>query len=111
MAYEMLTARLPYGKGFASQRDIARRTYVSARGIREDIPAWMDAALEKSVAKQPASRTEALSALVEDLRRPNAALGYDRPRPLIERNPLAVWQALALVQFAAILVLAWIAAH
>ena len=111
MAYEMLTSRLPYGKGFTSQRDIARRTYVSARAIREDIPAWMDAALEKSVAKQPANRTDAMSALVEDLRRPNAALGYDRPRPLIERNPLAVWQGLAIAQLAIILVLAWIAAH
>jgi hypothetical protein len=46
--------------------------------------------------KGPKDRTEVLSSLVEDLRCPNAALGYDRPRPLMERNPLAVWRALAL---------------
>ncbi len=111
MAYEMLTGRLPYGKGFSGPRDIAKRTYVPARNLRDDIPVWMDAALEKAVAKKPSDRTEALSALVEDLRRPNSDLGYDRPRPLIQRNPLAFWQGLALAEFVVILILAWFATH
>ena len=97
IAYELLTGRQPYGKGFASARDIARRDYISARDSRDDIPAWMDAALQKAVHKQPAQRTEALSALTEDLRRPNPALNHDRPRPLLERNPIGFWRALALL--------------
>ena len=108
IAYELLTGRLPYGKGFANAREIARLTYVPARQGRDDVPAWMDAALEKAVAKRPAERTEALSALVEDLRRPNTALGYDRPRPLIERNPVAFWRAIAITALALNIVLAFL---
>ena len=95
ITYEMLTGRLPYGKGFTGPRDIDRRDYVCARSVRDDIPIWVDAALGKALEKRPSVRTDALSALVEDLKRPNASLGYDRPRPLIERNPLAFWKGLA----------------
>lgn len=63
---------------------------------RDVIPAWLDASLAKSVAKQPTERTEALSALVEDLRRPNPLLGYDRLRPRIERDLVGFWGALAI---------------
>ncbi len=100
ITYELLSGHLPYGKGFGSPRDVNRLAYVSARQLRDDIPVWMDAALEKAVHKRPNERTDALSALVEDLRRPNAALGYDRPRPLLERNPAGFWRTLALVLLA-----------
>ncbi len=100
IAYELLTGHLPYSKGFGSVRDVNRLAYVSARALRDDVPAWMDAALKKAVHKRPNERTDALSALVEDLRRPNAALGYDRPRPLLERNPVGVWRTLALILLA-----------
>lgn len=103
IAYEMLTGKLPYGKGFSSVRSIERQTYISARSIRDDIPTWVDAALMKAVAKGPSLRTDALSALVEDLNRPNASLAHERPRPLVERNPLAFWQGLsALLAVAAV---------
>jgi eukaryotic-like serine/threonine-protein kinase len=106
IGYEMLTGKLPYAKGFANARDVKRRTYTSAQSIRDDIPVWVDAALAKAVAKRPSERTEALSALVEDLGRPNASLGYDRPRPLVERNPLAFWQGLcALLVLASVILL------
>lgn len=100
IAYELLTGKIPYGRGFGSARECARLVYVPARQWRDDVPVWMDAALAKAVAKCPAERTEALSALVEDLRRPNSALGYDRPRPLIERNPAAFWRSVAIVALA-----------
>ncbi len=106
IAYELLTGRLPFSRGFANARDVTRLGYVSAREARDDIPVWMDAALEKAVHKQPAERTDALSALVEDLRRPNTALGYDRPRPLIERNPAGFWRTVALVLLVLNIVLA-----
>ena len=47
-----------------------------------------------------------LRASVEDLQRANPSLGYDRATPLIERNPLRVWQAVALVSLAVNVVLA-----
>lgn len=105
ITYEMLTGKLPFGKGFASAHDIARRSYVPARSVREDIPVWVDAALAKAVSKAPSERTDALSALVEDLKRPNPSLGYDRARPLLERNPLAFWKGLSLLLAIAVLVL------
>ena len=97
LAYEMLSGHLPYGQGFASVKDTARLDYRPVRQWREDIPAWADAALQKAVQKDPLQRTDALSALVEDLRRPNVSLGYDRPQPLLARRPRAVWQALTII--------------
>jgi len=40
------------------------------------------------------------------MRRPNTALGYDRPRPLIERSPVGFWRGLALIELALIVILA-----
>ena len=105
LAYELLTGKLPYGRGFANAKDVGRLTYVPAWTLRDDIPIWMDAALEKAVRAKPEERTDALSALVEDLRQPNPNLGYDRPRPLLERNPLGFWRAFALAMSALNLVL------
>ncbi len=110
LAYELLTGALPYGKGFATPRDAQRLTYVAARSVRDDIPIWMDAALAHAVEKSPSRRTEALSEFVENLRRPNPSLNFDRPRPLLERNPVAVWRTLALVALAVnVLLLAMLA--
>lgn len=96
ITYEMLTGRLPYGKGFTSWRDAERRHYIQAIQVREDIPIWLDAALAKAVAKQPEARTGELSEFLTDLERPNADLVYNRARPLIERNPVAFWRAVAI---------------
>jgi eukaryotic-like serine/threonine-protein kinase len=49
------------------------------------------------VHKTPAQRTEALSELTEDLRRPNAEYLDIRKRPLLERNPTGFWRAVAIV--------------
>ena len=96
IAYELLSGRLPYTKGFVAPRGVARLDYVAIQSLRPDVPIWMDAALQKSVAKRPTQRTDALSALVEDLRRPNLSLGYDRPRPLLQREPVGFWRMAAL---------------
>ncbi len=111
IAYELVTGRLPYGRGFATSRDVSRLNYARAGLWRCDVPDWVDAALAKAVAKQPTERTEALSALVEDLRRPNIALGYDRPRPLIERNPVAFWRAIAIAALTLDIVLVFLLAR
>lgn len=92
IAYEMLTGALPYAKGFSGPRQIAKLQYVSAREHREDLPFWVDEALARSVAKEPEQRTSALSELVEDLRRPRDAATANRPKPLIERDPLLFWK-------------------
>ena len=105
IAYEMLTGQLPYGRGMTNARAISRLSYVDARARRDDIPVWVDAALAQAVAKIPSVRTDALSAFVEDLKRPNTALGFDRPRPLLERNPLLFWKGLCAVLAATVVAL------
>ena len=96
ITYELLTGKLPYGRGFASLRDIRRLRYIPAVQFDDQLPPWIDAAMEKATHRDPAKRTEALSALIEDLRRPNPNYTPGRVRPLIETNPVVVWRAVAL---------------
>ena len=96
IAYELLTGKLPYGKGFSGWRDAEKRAYVPAFQVREDIPAWVDAALAKAVAKRVEDRTEASSELLVDLERPNQDFRPDRSLPLMERQPVVVWRAVAM---------------
>lgn len=110
IAYELLTGKLPYGRGFAHQRDITRLEYIPASSLNEAVPRWVDAALARAVHKNPAHRAEALSALVEDLRRPNPDY-RDEPRPLLERNPVAFWRGLSLALLALNLLLLYRLSH
>jgi serine/threonine protein phosphatase PrpC/predicted Ser/Thr protein kinase len=97
VAYELATGRLPYGTGFAGPRDVDRLEYIPARQVDPKIPAWVDHALAKAVHKNPVQRTEVLSALVEDLRKPNPEFIEQRTIPLIERNPVGMWRGIAIV--------------
>jgi serine/threonine protein phosphatase PrpC len=97
IAYELLTGHLPYGRGFASSQDVDRLDYLPARRFRRDIPPWVDAALAQAVRKNPARRTEALSALVEDLFKPNPSFAQEGFVPLLERDPVTVWRTIALI--------------
>jgi eukaryotic-like serine/threonine-protein kinase len=74
--------------------------YIPAATLNDAVPPWVDAALAKAVHKNPAQRTDARSELVEDLRRPNAEYLNIRKRPLLERNPTAVWRAIAIALLA-----------
>ena len=111
IAYEMLTGKLPYERGFSNQRDAAKLKYVAAHTLRDDIPIWVDAALARAVAKKPTERTDALSAFVADVSRPNPSLGYDRPVPLIERNPLLFWKGLCTVLLVFVVTLLFVVAN
>jgi eukaryotic-like serine/threonine-protein kinase len=110
IGYEMLTGFLPYGKGITSAAQVKKLAYVPAASRRKDIPDWVDAALEQAVRKSPSERTEALSALVEDLRKPNSELGFGREKPLIERNPVAFWKGVSALLLVACFGLAMFAA-
>jgi len=97
IAYELLTGHLPYGRGFTSAQDVERLNYIPARRYRSALPDWVDAALARAVRKNPQRRTEALSAFVEDVRKPNPDLIDNGFVPLMERSPLTVWRAIALI--------------
>lgn len=111
IAYEMITGSLPYGKGITNPAMIKKLRYVSASWLRKDVPLWVDAALEKAVQIDPEKRTDALSALTTDLRKPNTALVPSQIRPLIESNPLLFWKLISLFLFVLVVILAFNARH
>jgi len=99
ITYEMLTGELPYGKKELTLRKLRRTRYIHAARINQDIPVWIDKALEKSVSIDRTRRYTLLSEFVHDLTHPNAAFESRHAEPLMERNPLLVWKGIALILF------------
>ncbi|BCX88050.1 eukaryotic-like serine/threonine-protein kinase [Methylomarinovum tepidoasis] len=96
IAYELLTGHLPYGDKYG-EGSVTRLRYTSARRWNPDIPLWLDKALEKALSVDPQRRYETLSEFVHDLEHPNPRFLQKTRQPLIERDPLGFWRALALI--------------
>jgi serine/threonine protein phosphatase PrpC len=100
IAYQMLTARQPYGPRIpaCSTRAAQRKlVYTPARHYDRSLPIWVDEAIHKAVHIDPDKRYHDLPEFVFDLQHPNKAfLNRTRP-PLIERNPVAFWQGVSVV--------------
>ncbi len=110
IVYEMITGGLPWARTPTAQ-NLRRLRYISARERVPELPAWVDAALEKAVQPDPQRRYGLLSEFIHDLSRPGPGLEGRGTAPLIERNPLAFWRGLALLSLAANLaLLLWTAA-
>lgn len=97
IVYEMLTGKLPYGQGFKNKRSIDRLDYIPANSIRNDIPDWVDGALQKACRRNPKSRYDLMTEFLRDLSQPNAEFDDRATAPLMERNPARFWQVLAIV--------------
>ncbi len=108
ITYQMLSGQLPYGAQVARSRTRTaqnRLTYRSVLNDKRDIPAWVDEVLRRAVHPNPAKRYAELSEFVYDLRHPNQSLLNRSRPPLIERNPVAVWQGISAVLAAAMVYL------
>lgn len=104
IAYEMLTGKLPYGEISVERASKKKFRYVSARQYNPSIPDWMDACLQKAVHPNPEKRYDLLSEFICDFRKPNdALLNRTSSQPLLERNPMAFWRGIAVIQFLIIL--------
>jgi serine/threonine protein phosphatase PrpC len=99
ITYELLTGKLPYGDKELTARRLRQARYVPASGLNPDVPAWMDKAIEKAVSIARNRRYPALSEFLHDLAHPNSTLMPGNFEPLMERRPLFIWKALALVLF------------
>ena len=98
--YQLLSGQLPYGKRFEkhiNRQQLSRLNYKSLTLVTNDIPVWVDKAIEKSVQLNPQRRYEALSELQTDLLKPNPAFLQTEFVPLIERHPVRFWQTLAVL--------------
>jgi len=100
IAYYMLSGRLPYGTQVVNACTKAAQhklKYASVLSEDHHIPAWIDETLRKAAHPDPYRRYAELSEFVYDLRHPSqTALNKARP-PLIERNPVLVWQSISFI--------------
>ncbi|MNO41082.1 Serine/threonine-protein kinase PknB [compost metagenome] len=104
--YRLLAGHYPYGEIEAFQHP-RFGTPTPASRYRPDLPAWLDDWLLKLLASNPQQRfetaEEALLALEQGERQ-----APQHPRPLLEREPLKVWRAVALGSLALnLLLLLW----
>lgn len=110
IAYEMLTGRPPYKLDPSGRRwpkSYAGWSYKPARYFRDDIPDWLDDALEKCLAPNPAHRYVAMSEFLEDIKRPGVwAKSKQAHVSLKDRDPLTFWKSISLM-LAVIVVLQW----
>jgi len=92
--YFLLTGHYPHGEIEAFQRPCFG-TPIPASRYRPDLPEWLVHNLDQALASDPAQRFETaeqwLLALQNGEQQPSA-----RSRPLLEREPLKVWRAMAL---------------
>lgn len=108
VTYQMLTGQLPYGLQVSRVRtpaDVNRLRDVPLRHFRPDLPAWVEAVLQKALHPQAARRQEAVSEFAHDFRTPGQQFLSPRPLALIERRPVLFWQCTTLLLAAAVVVL------
>ena len=109
--YYLLTGHYPYGEIEAFQRPRFSQP-VSASRYRPDLPEWLPHSLERAVTAVSAQRYETAEEWLLVLEQADRRELSVRPRPLLEREPLKVWQTLALASLLLNLVLLyWLMHH
>lgn len=108
LAYEMLTGKLPFGKGFATKAQVGKLKHVPAHHVRDDLPYWLSLTLRQAVRRDPGSRYQTLSEFEQDLLVPNPKFMNEQMVPLLERNPIRFWQMTSFGLFIVNLVLVYI---
>ncbi|MBT0960914.1 bifunctional protein-serine/threonine kinase/phosphatase [Denitromonas iodatirespirans] len=103
IAYEMITGTLPFDEPAVKRVSLKSYTelaYIPARHRRHDLPLWIEGCLKKALQPNPADRYDAFSEFLQDFTVPNPRLAADiRRQPLIQKNPVAVWQVLCAILF------------
>ena len=98
LAYHMLSGRFPYATHVAKTRTRAQQNRLIYQSVRDEnslVPAWLDATLAKALKVDPFKRYAELSEFIHDLRHPNADFVRLSKPPIMQRNPVAFWQAAA----------------
>jgi serine/threonine protein phosphatase PrpC len=103
--FRAFTGEFPYGNLDATSPPRRNRPR-DFSALRPDLPAWLPAALARAIAVDPAQRFRDMAefALEMEAGPARAPTAIQRPRTLYERAPLQVWQGLAALLAAALLV-------
>lgn len=103
IVYEMITGKLPYREASIKQvklNSYGDISYIPSTHHRRDVPLWVEGCLRKALQPNPRHRYESFSEFERDFTVPNSKLEISiREKPLIERNPVRVWQGIALILF------------
>ncbi|MDH5694472.1 MAG: bifunctional protein-serine/threonine kinase/phosphatase [Gammaproteobacteria bacterium] len=110
ITYEMLCGKLPYGAPLSLKR-IKKAHYVPASYHNPNVPDWVNAALEKGVKLNTSERYQALSEFYLDLLQPNEKILGSKENSLIDRNPVAFWQGIAVIMLICNIALVFILAR
>ena len=108
--YYLLTGHYPYGEIEAFQRP-RFGSPVSASRYRPDLPEWIAHSLERGVAADPAQRFETAEQWLLQLEQGERQSLSQRPRPLLERDPIKVWRTMAWLSLLINLVLLFLLLH
>jgi serine/threonine protein kinase len=103
--FRAFTGEFPYGNLDAtSPPRRSRPRELSA--LRPDLPAWLQSALARAIAADPAQRFDDMSEFAFEMEAGPARAPAEirRPRTLYERAPLQVWQGVAALLALALLV-------
>jgi serine/threonine protein phosphatase PrpC len=94
--FRAFTGEYPYGNADATSPPRRERpTPLSA--LRPDLPAWLQAALGRAIARDPADRFRDMAEFAVEIEAgpARAPLEPPRTRTLLERNPVRFWQGVA----------------
>jgi serine/threonine protein phosphatase PrpC len=94
--YHLLTRKYPYGEVEPFQHPKFGEPAPPAR-YRPDIPPWLENAILKAVARDPAQRFETAEEMLLALERGEANPLLRRRTPLIERSPAGAWPLVAVM--------------
>ncbi len=100
ITYYLLSGRFPYGTKVSAARTRSAQkklVYMSVSNPEHQMPIWIDEAIKKSVHINPNKRYGEITEFIYDLRHPNQQFLNKERAPLLERNPVAVWQGVSFV--------------
>jgi serine/threonine protein kinase len=103
--FRAFTGQYPYGNLDATSPPRRDRP-MDFSALRPDLPAWVQAALSRAIAADPAKRYQDMTEFAFEMEAgpARAPTVIRRPRTLYERAPLQVWQGVAALLALALLV-------
>jgi serine/threonine protein phosphatase PrpC len=102
--FRAFSGQYPYGNvdAVSPPRRIRPQAFSA---LRPDLPAWLEAAIGRAIATDPAKRFQDMTefALEVEAGPTRTPSGTRQPLPLYQRNPLQVWQGIAVLLALALL--------